>query len=147
MSLVSPLPVNMGSQRVRKHDGISYTNNGTGNGNWRYNNNGIVISEPGCYIITQTTSPYATGGRNYIGMFEIYTNVENGNPGTTKYCKPLGSRAGTYSTLLFDPAVVSRHIASTQESRVLTTASGNFLIGYDDNQQHSNATIIICKFA
>ena len=139
---------------MRKYDNVSYTNNGSGNGDHNYNNNGIVISEPGCYIIAQTTSPYATGGRNYIGMFEIYTDINFNTtpltPGPAKYCKGLSSRASTYSTMIFDPADVSRKIYSDDTTNVMSTSSGNFLIGmstYYNGLQTSLLSIIICKIA
>jgi len=153
---LSSLPVPLGSQRLRKYDNISYSNSGSGNGDHNYNTSGIVISEPGAYIIIQTDSPYTSGGKNYIGMFEIYTDVQNNQTylshGPTKYCKGMSSRAGTYSSMIFDPDAYSRKIYSdsADPNNILSTSSGNFLIGmstYYGGLQTSQLSIIICKIA
>jgi hypothetical protein len=82
----------------------------------------VVINKPGFYTITITGSATGDSGSYWYGMCVIYN----------------------------DPADVSRKIYSDDTTNVLTTPSGNFLIGmstYYNGLQTSLLSIIICKIA
>jgi hypothetical protein len=148
--------IKLSSQTMLKYDIALFTNADTGNNSWNRNTSDIQLNRPGLYIIVIASSPATSGGSNWYGMFQIYT--DNPSSPSIYYVRSAGTLGGTWPVALTKRTIPSSGPA-TYGGTILSGNDGvsslalddinrgsGWLIGLDTNSggaYRGTATIII----